>query len=136
MRRPNNAQRQTHLVEISSRVPGTIAQVPVQDKQQVASRTPLVLLDRRDAVIALRRAETDLLEARRQADALEAEAGSSHSAAAAAAADQQMARAELDGSGSDLRRLEFLLRQGVVSRQEVDRARAAYQQALAQLTRS
>ncbi|MFM8278050.1 MAG: hypothetical protein ACKN89_13900 [Cyanobium sp.] len=115
-------------------MPGTIAQVPVQDKQQVASRTPLVLLDRRDAVIALRRAETDLLEARRQADALEAEAGSSHSAAAAA--DQQMARAELDGSGSDLRRLEFLLRQGVVSRQEVDRARAAYQQALAQLTRS
>ncbi|MEB3169574.1 MAG: hypothetical protein VKK97_12725 [Synechococcaceae cyanobacterium] len=117
-------------------MPGTIAQVPVQNKQQVASRTPLVLLDRRDAVIALRRAATDLLEARRQADALEAEAGSSRSAAAAAAADQQMARAELDGSGSDLRRLEFLLRQGVVSRQEVDRARAAYQQALAQLTRS
>jgi membrane fusion protein (multidrug efflux system) len=136
----DNAQLQTHLVEIASRVPGTIAQVPVQENQAVQPGTPLVLLDRRDALAALRRAEADLLEARRQADALEAEAGSSLSGAAAAAdqaaADQQVARAEVERSGSDLRRLEFLVRQGGVSRQEVDRARSAYRQALGQLTRS
>lgn len=131
----DNAQLQAHLVEISSRVSGTIAQVPVQDDQGVTHGTPLVLLDRRDALVALRRAEADLLEARRQADALVAAAGSSLSGAAAAA-DQQVARAEFERSGSDLRRLEFQLRQGGVSRQEVDKARAAYQQARGQLTRS
>jgi len=47
-----------------------------------------------------------------------------------------VAGAEVERSGSDLRRLEFLVPQGGVSRQEVDRARSAYRQALGQLTRS
>ncbi|MFN7898902.1 MAG: HlyD family secretion protein [Synechococcaceae cyanobacterium] len=136
----DNAQLQTHLVEISSRLPGTIARVPVQEHQQVNPGTPLVLLDSRDAQAALQRAQADLLEARRQADALQAEAGSSRSGAAAAAdqaaADQQVARAEYERSAADLRRLEFLLREGGVSRQEVDRARASFRQAQGQLTRS
>jgi multidrug resistance efflux pump len=47
-----------------------------------------------------------------------------------------VAGAEVERSGSDLRRLEFLVPQGGVSRQEVDRARSADRQALGQLTRS
>jgi len=44
--------------------------------------------------------------------------------------------AELERASTDLERLEFLLRQGGVSRQEVDRARASFRQAQGQLTRS
>ena len=53
-----------------------------------------------------------------------------------AQADQLVALSELKRSGADLQRLEFLLRQGGISVQEVDRARAAYRQAQGQLTRS
>jgi len=136
----DNAQVQAHLVDISSRVPGTITAVPVQDNQQVRPGQLLVQLDARDARAQLQRAEADLLEARRQAEALRAEAGSTLSGAQAAGnqatADQQVARAELNRAAADLRRLEFLLRQGGVSQQEVDRARASFGQAQGQLTRS
>ena len=136
----DNAQVQAHLVEIASRVPGTITAVPVQSDQAVRAGQLLVQLDSRDARMAVRKAEADLQEARRQAAALAAQAGSSVKDAGATAnqarADQQMARAELERAGADLQRLEFLLRQGGVSRQEVDRARASYRQAQGQLTRS
>ncbi|WP_161795846.1 HlyD family secretion protein [Synechococcus sp. GFB01] len=136
----DNAQVEAHLVDIASRVPGTIAQVAVEENQAVHRGELLVLLDPRDARIRLLQAEADLQEARRQASALQAQARASLSGAAAAAdvavADQQVAAAELERAQADLRRLEFLLRQGVVSRQEVDRARAVYAQARGQLTRS
>ena len=136
----DNAQLQAHLVDIASRVPGTITAVPVQDDQSVRTGQLLVQLDARDARMRLVRAEADLLEARRQAAALQAQTGSSTSEAEAAAdqaaGDQQMARAEYERAAADLQRLEFLLRQGGVARQEVDRARAAYRQAQGQLTRS
>jgi membrane fusion protein (multidrug efflux system) len=63
-------------------------------------------------------------------------ASGSLAAANVASADHQVATAELQRTGADLRRLEFLLKQGGVSRQDVDRARSAYQQARGQLTRS
>jgi membrane fusion protein (multidrug efflux system) len=136
----DNAQLQAHLVDISSRVAGTITAVPVQDDQAVGAGDPLVLLDPRDARIRLQRAEADLQEARQQASALQAQTGSTASDAAAAAdqasGDGLMARAELERAAAELQRLEFLLRQGGVSRQEVERARATYRQAQGQLTRS
>ena len=136
----DNAQLQAHLIEISSRVPGTITAVAVQDNQTVRAGQLLVALDPRDAQAALRLAQADWVEARSQARAMAAQASSSASgflaAANVASADHQVAAAELKRSGADLRRLEFLLKQGGVSRQEVDRARATYQQAQGQLTRS
>ena len=136
----DNAQLQAHLIEISSRLPGTINAVAVQDNQTVGAGQLLVALDPRDAQAALRLAQADWVEARSQAQAMAAQASSSASGSLAAAnvasADHQVAAAELKRAGADLRRLEFLLKQGGVSRQEVDRARATYQQAQGQLTRS
>lgn len=136
----DNAQLQAHLVDISSRVAGSIMAVPVQDNQAVRAGALLVRLDPRDALVQLRRSEAELQEARRQAEALQAQTGTSRSGAEAAAnqaaADQQVARAELERASTDLERLEFLLRQGGVSRQEVDRARASFREAQGQLTRS
>jgi len=136
----DNAQLQAHLIEISSRVPGTIRAVPVQDNQLVHTGQLLVALDPRDAQAALHSAQADWQEAKRQAQAMAAQASStasgSRAAADVASADRQVAAAELQRSKADLRRLEFLLKQGGVSQQEVDRARASYLQARGQLTRS
>jgi len=136
----DNAQLQAHLIEISSRVPGTISAVPVQDNQLVHTGQLLVALDPRDAQAALHSAQADWQEAKRQAQAMAAQASSSASGSRAAAevasADRQVAAAELQRSKADLRRLDFLLKQGGVSQQEVDRARATYLQAQGQLTRS
>lgn len=136
----DNAQLEAHLVEISSRVAGTVQTVAVQDDQTIPAQALLVVLDPRDAQLRLRRALADLDEARQQALAMSSETRASRSGAAAASnqamADQQVSRAELNRAGADLQRLEFLLRQGGISLQDVDKARAAYRQAQGQVTRS
>jgi membrane fusion protein (multidrug efflux system) len=136
----DNAQVEAHLVDIASRVSGSIAQVAVQENQLVHRGDLLVRLDAGDARARLQRAEADLLEARRAAGAMEAQARASLNGAQAsadlAAADAQVAQAELERASADLHRLEILVRQGGVSRQELDRARAAERQARGQLTRS
>ncbi|KEF42034.1 MAG: hypothetical protein ER33_07900 [Cyanobium sp. CACIAM 14] len=130
----DDAQLQAHLTLIASRLPGTITQVLVQDDQAVRAGDPLVLLDPRDAQARLRQAEADLLQARREAEALRSATGASR-AQAAAALDQAhgegiAAAGELERAAADVRRLETLVGEGGVSRQELDRARAAYSQAL------
>lgn len=136
----DDAQLQAAITEISSRVPGTLAAVLVQDNQTVRADQVLIQLDPRDAQARLQRAEADLLDAQRQAEALTSQAGSSQLGAESnrslAEADALSAQAEWTRTRSELQRLEFLLAQGGVSRQDVDRARAAFQQAEGQLKRS
>ena len=136
----DNAQVEAHLVEISSRIAGTIDQVAVEDNQVVQHGALLLSLDARDADAQLHRAEADLLEARRAAEALELQAKASFNGSVAsadvAAADALVAKAELERTTAELHRMQLLVSQGGVSRQELDRARAAYHQARAQLTRS
>ena len=136
----DNAQVESHLVDISSRVSGTIAAVAVQDNQLVQPGQLLVRLDGRDAAAALQKTLADLEEARRQAGALQGQARATLSGAEAsadqAAADQAVAQAELERARADLHRMQVLVNQGGVSRQELDRARASYRQAQGQLTRS
>ena len=136
----DNAQVESHLVEIASRVSGTVASVAVQDNQLVHRGDLLVSLDPRDAAAKLKQALADLEEARRQAVALQVQTRASLSGAEAsadqAAADAAVAKAELERARADLQRLQILVNQGGISRQELDRARASYRQAQGQLTRS
>jgi membrane fusion protein (multidrug efflux system) len=136
----DNAQIESHLVEISSRVAGTVDRVAVQDNQVVQHGALLLSLDARDINAQLNRAEADLLEARRAAAALGLQAKASLNGAEAsadiAAADALVAKAELERTSAELKRMQLLVNQGGVSRQELDRSRAAYHQARAQLTRS
>jgi membrane fusion protein (multidrug efflux system) len=129
----DNAQLEADLTEISSRVPGTIERVAVQDNQQVRAGDLLVELDSRDARAQLLQAEADLGAARQEAQAQRAQAESTVSRAAAAGSEaratQEVAAAELQRAGVDLRRLRSLVRQGGVSQQEADRAEATYARA-------
>ncbi|MFM9072549.1 MAG: HlyD family secretion protein, partial [Cyanobium sp.] len=135
-----NAQLQGHLTEISSRVPGTIAKVLVDDNQEVKAGQPLVLLDDRDARTKLFRARADLEQAAREAQAQVVQAGASVNTARAAEgmaiADQQAASSELARSAADAQRLVTLAQAGGVSRQEAERALTTYRKAQAELTQS
>ena len=136
----DNAQLDGQVTEISSRIPGTIARVLVQDNQNVRAGDVLLLLDRRDGEARLRQAEADLLAARRDAAAMVAQAGATVSTAAAASSQalsaQQAAQGEMGRAAADLRRTQALVRQGAMAAQDADRAREAFARALADHTNS
>ena len=136
----DNAQLQTEITQISSRVPGTIAAVPVQRDQAVQPGMPLVLLDDRPARTRLEQAQADLAAALGEARAADALAVSTTSNAAAAKgrarADQLAAAGELTRARADDARANQLLRQGGISRQEAERIRAAFLKAEGEFTRS
>ena len=136
----NNAQVQGHLTEISSRIPGSIVRVLVDNNQEVKAGQPLLQLDDRDAKARLFRARADLEQVAREAQAMLGQAGASVSTARAAeglaVADQLAANSELARAAADAQRLVSLARQGGVSRQEAERAVAAYQKAQADFTHS
>jgi membrane fusion protein (multidrug efflux system) len=61
-----------HVHQISSRIPGTVTEVEVNDNQQVKSGELLVKLDPRDLKVAVSKAEAALLTAQSQAQAAQA----------------------------------------------------------------
>lgn len=129
----DNAQLEADLTEISSRVPGTVERVAVQENQQVQRGQLLIQLDPRDARAQLQQAEADLAASRREAEAMQSQAGSTASRARAAGNEAQaaedVAAAELQRAASDLRRLQSLVDVGGVSVQDVERAKAVYARA-------
>ena len=136
----DNAQLQGRLTEISSRVPGTIVRVFVDDNQEVKAGQPLILLDDRDAGVRLYRARADLEQVGREAEAMGSQAGATLSTARAAQgvaiAEQQSASSELARTWADAQRLVGLAQQGGVSRYEAERAVAAWRKAQADYTHS
>jgi len=136
----DNAQLQGRLTEISSRVPGTIVRVFVDDNDEVKAGQPLILLDDRDAGVRLYRARADLEQVGREAQAMGSQAGATLSTARAAQgvaiAEQQSASSELARAWADAQRLVGLAQQGGVSRQEAERAVAAWRKAQADYTHS
>jgi membrane fusion protein, multidrug efflux system len=61
-----------HVHQISSRIPGTVTEVEVNDNQQVKSGELLVKLDPRDLKVAVSKVEAALLTAQSQAQAAQA----------------------------------------------------------------
>ena len=136
----DDAQLQSHLYQVSSRIPGTVDRVLVDAHDPVQPDQPLVLLDSGDQRMQVLRAEADLLTAQRQADAARVTVGADRSDASAgesqARGDQLDARAELVRTAADLKRYQTLHRQGAATQQQVDLAQSQYQQSLGRLSRS
>ncbi|MEG4023156.1 efflux RND transporter periplasmic adaptor subunit [Microcoleus sp. S13C4] len=68
----DNATVAGHIHQVSSRVNGTVAEVLVQDNQQVKPGQLLIKLDPRDYQVKVQQAQAALENARRQAEAAEA----------------------------------------------------------------
>lgn len=109
-------------VEVGARIPGRIAELPVEEGDRVAAGTQLVRLDAGDAGHLLAQAEAQTAAARR--------------AVTEAEADRDAAEAALLRAQADFRRKEELLPRGFSTRAEFDAARSTLDQATATADRT
>src|SRR5712692_6467525 len=121
----DNAQVDGHIIPILPKVGGFVAEVRVQENQNVKAGDTLVVLDDRDFRSRLAQTEADLA-------ALLATVSSRTRVGQADAAVAQ-AQANALKATADLARIEPLALQNVVSQQQLDAARAAATAAQAQL---
>ena len=121
----DNAQVDGHIVPILPKVGGYVAEVRVNENQNVKAGDTLVVLDDRDLRARLQQTEADLA-------ALLATVSSRTRVGQADAAVAQ-AQANAQKAAADLARIEPLAVQNVVSQQQLDAARAASTAAQAQL---
>lgn len=116
-------------VEISSKVVGRVAEVHVRRGDHVKKGDVLVRLEDTEFQAQVDLAAAQAASARAQLEALEA--GSRPQEIAAAQATLASAEAERVRAEADLKRLEKLAEESVISMQELDQARAQYGVALA-----
>ena len=140
----NDAAVKADIVAISAKIPGRLAAVHVSTGQRVRLGQLVALLDDSDARLQVQQAEAGLATAtaglgsadtgvalqREQATAQEAQAAA---AVAAARRNLEAARVARDRAAADLGRSERVYREGGLSRQAFDAARAARATAEAQM---
>jgi len=126
----DNAYTAVEVSQVTPAVNGIVSEVKVVDTQYVKQGDVLVVIDKRDAALALAQAEADLSRAERRvqgyfandtglaAQVLAREAEQKRSAAQLLSAQADLQRAELD-----LRRREALEKSGSVSGEELTNAR-------------
>lgn len=154
----DDAQVEGHIVNVAARATGQVARVLVHDNQLVEEGDVLLEIDDRDLQARLLGARADLASAKAQlasanaqlalternvaASLKQAKGGitqassgflSSRAASDQARADIAVATSRRTLSESDQKRAEALFAQGAISQAEVDRQRAAFDQADAQL---
>lgn len=135
----DNAHVEGHIVPVLARVGGYVAEVRVEDDQPVGRGEVLVLLEETEYRERLAQAEAELAAAEAVAG-VEGVAGQAEAQVAAAASQREAleaqitaARAQAERAESDLGRIEELAAQEIVSRQQLDAARAAESSARAQV---
>jgi membrane fusion protein (multidrug efflux system) len=136
----DNAYTAVEIAQITPSVSGTILDVPVVDTQHVRKGDVLVLIDDRDARLALQEAQAELGRAMRRVKGYAANDDSLSAQIAAREADEKRAQAQLVAAQADferaridLERREALEKSGSVSGDELTRARNAYTGAQAAL---
>jgi len=125
----DDAQVEGHVIPVLSRVSGYVREVRVEENQRVRAGDLLVVLDDKDLIARLRKAEADLAVARSSTGP----GGEAAAEVGAARATVAQARAEADRTAAELRRDGELASQGAIARQELDNAVAAAQAAQAAL---
>jgi membrane fusion protein (multidrug efflux system) len=121
----DNAQVDGHIIPILPKVGGFVAEVRVQENQEVKAGDTLVVVDDRDFRSRLAQTEADLAALLATVSS-RTRVGQAEAAVAQAVANAAKARA-------DLARMEPLALQDIVSAQQLDAARAAAAAADAQL---
>ncbi len=155
----DDAQVSGHLIQVSSRIQGTVAKVYVDENQFVHKGDPIVDLDPRDFQVAVENAQASLASAQANAAAAnvnvpltDINTGSNLRSAGAdvtgASATVQQARGQLDAANAqvlqaaanntkaqqDLERYKPLVEKDVISKQQYDAAVASAATAQATLT--
>lgn len=124
----NDAQLQSHVYPISSRIPGTVQQVAVEDNQQVTAHQLLVKLDPHDYEAKVQQAQAALATAQKQAEAAKASVVQAGANAQAQATSAQGAIAGASAAIADARAaLESARAQVPVAQAELVKAEATLQ---------
>ncbi len=136
----DNAYAAVEVAQITPSVSGTIQEVRVTDTQSVKKGDILVVIDPKDATLALAQAQAELGRATRRVKSYVAnDSGFTAQVAARdaeekrAAAQLSSAEADFDRARVDLKRREALTASGSVSGDELTRAKNAYASAQANL---
>ena len=122
----DDAYVNSHLVQITPQISGTVQSVNADDTQRVKAGQILVTLDNSDAQLAFERAQDELINAIRQNQQQQAQY--SQSKAQVIAQKAQLARLQ-----ADLKRRESLAGSDAISAEELSHARAAVTEAEAHL---
>jgi len=117
-------------VDVSAKITGRIAERPVNEGDRVAAGQLLVRLDEAEQAVEVRRQEAAVRTA--QSTLNDLLAGARREELEDARAALQSASATREWTERDFRRAEGLFRQTLIAAQEVDRARQAYEVAVAQ----
>lgn len=116
---------------VSPRINGTVARVLVDDNAHVQAGQPLVEIDPADLDLAVQGSQADLAQARANADQITAQIARAQADIKAATARIAQNAALLNRAQLDFHRMEILVKDGAISRQEFDAARAAFDSAKA-----
>lgn len=125
----DDAYVEGHIHTISPRIPGTIVGVNVVDNQLVDRDYLLVKLDPATYEVAVENAQAALDLARNEVSQMQADVQ-------VAQAQVENAKANLDLAGVELARVEALVKNNVETKQQLDKAQAAYEVASATLQAS
>jgi HlyD family secretion protein len=117
-------------VDVSAKITGRIAERPVNEGDRVSAGQLLVRLDEAEQAAEVRRQEAAVRTA--QSTLNDLLAGARREELEDARAALQSASATREWTERDFRRAEGLFRQTLIAAQEVDRARQAYEVAVAQ----
>jgi membrane fusion protein (multidrug efflux system) len=125
----DNAYVQGNVVQITPQIGGTVVSVYADDTDYVKAGQPLVQLDPADARVALDQAEANLAQTVRQVRTLYANNGSLAAQVNLRSADAAKARSEVERANDDLNRRQALVGNGAVSKEELNHAQTALQNA-------
>jgi membrane fusion protein (multidrug efflux system) len=124
----DDSQVEGHVVSISPRLTGFVAEVRVHDEQAVKAGDTLFLLDPRELRIRLALAESDLqaAEAAAKGGVAGASAQAAQSQKTAAQANLESVKAALSKAKQDVERARELYKKEIASKAQLDAAEAAY----------
>jgi membrane fusion protein (multidrug efflux system) len=129
----DNAYVQGNVIQITPQIGGTVMAINADDTDFVKAGQPLVQLDPADAKVALEQAEAALAQAVRQVRTLYANNGSLAAQITLRQADIVKAQSDIAKAQDDLQRRRALSGNGAVSKEELNHAETALDQAKSQL---
>jgi len=129
----DNAYVQGNVIQITPQIGGTVMAINADDTDFVKAGQPLVQLDPADAKVALEQAEAALAQAVRQVRTLYANNGSLAAQVTLRQADVVKAQSDIAKAQDDLQRRRALSGNGAVSKEELNHAETALDNARSQL---
>ncbi len=129
----DNAYVQGNVIQITPQIGGTVMAINADDTDFVKAGQPLVQLDPADAKVALEQAEAALAQAVRQVRTLYANNGSLAAQITLRQADIVKAQSDIAKAQDDLQRRRALSGNGAVSKEELNHAETALDNAKSQL---